>query len=77
MGRDAGEINGVGLSPSLKASTSRLERAPETMVCRDTLNPMSRVDVLDKNKLVTGSAALARYYSRIGQEVFPNLQDKD
>ena len=49
------------------------ESALEPKLAGHALDTVSRVDVLHACDLITGSRTLARDYSRIGEEVLPDL----
>jgi hypothetical protein len=70
---DAGEVGSVGLGPSLQISLNGTGGATETILGRDTLDTVERVDVLVENNLVASGTALARNDGRVGKEELPDL----
>ena len=53
---------------------SSLAGPSQTELGVNALNPVGRVDVLDKGNLEAGSSTLAGSDSRVSQEIFPDLQ---
>ena len=73
--RNSREVRGLDLGPTFQVSLGCSKRPGEAKLAGDALNPVRGVQILDQDNLVTGSAALARNDSRVGQEILPNLYE--
>lgn len=60
-------------SPGLQVSSAALKSVGQGKLGRDTLNSVSRVDVLDEGNLEAGGTALSGDDGGVSQEVFPDL----
>jgi hypothetical protein len=47
----------------------------QSVLSRDALNTVNKVEVFDKGDLETGSRALSGRNGRVGKEKFPDLED--
>lgn len=65
----------TGHAPLANIVDGGLTGCSETELSINTFNTVGGVDVLDKCELEAGSASLARGDSRVGQEVFPDLEE--
>ena len=73
VGRDSGELDGVGLGPGLDVGAGVLESTEQTLLGVDGLGSVDGVDVLDESHLVASGRTLASDDGRVGKEELPDL----
>lgn len=73
VGRDSGELDGVGLGPSLEVGAGVPESTEQTLLGVDGLGSVDGVHVLNQGHLVASGRTLASDDGRVGKEELPDL----